>query len=469
LARADKARWYLAAALAVDAVGAGVPVLVTCGVLGQPHPVPAATTATAAWLGIRVSRRRYAAEELGESRDVRPVLRDWAAYLGLLAVIYALTGERSAPLTTLPAVSVAPVLAMICQQVTHGHLAASRREAQSVHRVVVVGEASAADDVVEQLAARTSHPYVVTGVVPVGDGTLTSGAPDLGRLLAEPSMAGDRDRRLVTAAAEQLGADLVLVVPGRLLRGERLRRLSWALHDAGLQMALVPGLTDVAPRRLQTTMVAGLSLLHVAPPTRRGPQLAVKTVLDRAGAALALLLLSPLCGALALAVRLDSHGPVLHRQTRIGQGGAPFTMWKFRTMVADAEERLTELKIANEKDGPLFKMRRDPRVTRVGRWLRRTSLDELPQLVNVVRGEMSLVGPRPPLPDEAAQYDEVEARRLMVKPGMTGLWQVSGRSDLSWDESVALDLRYADNWSIGGDLDVIARTFRAVVDGRGAY
>jgi exopolysaccharide biosynthesis polyprenyl glycosylphosphotransferase len=459
----------MAVALAADALGVGVPVLAVFRATDQPHPVPAACAATAVWLAVRASHRRYAAQELGESQDVLPVLRDWATLLGLLAVIRVLTGEASNPFLALLALSVAPVLTVVCRKATHRHLTALRREAQSVHRVMVVGEPSAADDVIDHLAARTDHAYVVTGVVPVGEGHLMSGAPVMGRLGAEPPAAWDDDRVPVTTAAERLGAELVLVAPGPLLRGERLRRLSWALHDVGLPMALAPGLTDVAPRRLHTTTVAGLSLLHVGPPTRRGPQLAAKSALDWVGAGLALLLLAPLYGALALAVRLDSPGPIVHRQTRTGQGGVPFTMWKFRTMVADAEQRLEELKGANEKDGPLFKMRRDPRITRVGRWLRRTSLDELPQLVNVVRGEMSLVGPRPPLPDEVAQYDEVEARRLAVKPGITGLWQVSGRSDLSWDESVALDLHYADNWSIGGDLEVIARTFRAVIDGRGAY
>ncbi|MEV7004575.1 sugar transferase [Streptomyces sp. NPDC093982] len=435
----------------------------------QPHPVLAAFAATAVWLVVRGAHRRYVPHELGESRDVLPVLRDWATLLGLLAVIRVLTGEASEPALALLALSVAPLLTVVCSKAMHRHLTALRREAQSVHRVLVVAEPSAADDVVERLAACTDHAYVVTGVIPVGDGHLMSGVPAMGRLGDGRLATWDDDRVPVLAAAEQLGAELVLVAPGAMLSGERLRCLSWALHDAGLLMALAPGLTDVATRRLHTATVAGLALLHVAPPTRRGAQLVAKSALDRVIAGLALLLLAPLGVALALAIRIDSPGPVLHRQIRAGMGGVSFTMWKFRTMVEDAEQRREELTAANEQDGPLFKMRRDPRVTRVGRSLRRTSLDELPQLVNVVRGEMSLVGPRPPLPDEVAQYNEVEARRLMVKPGMTGLWQISGRSDLSWDEAVALDLSYADNWSIGGDLDLIVRTFRAVVEGRGAY
>lgn len=192
-------------------------------------------------------------------------------------------------------------------------------------------------------------------------------------------------------------------------------------------------------------------------------------MLDRTGALFGLLALTPLLLAVALSVRLSSRGPVFHRQVRQGQHNRPFTMWKFRTMVADAENLKAQLAASNEVDGPLFKMRGDPRVTPVGRLLRRTSLDELPQLFNVLLGHMSLVGPRPPLPEEASRYDEREHRRLAVKPGLTGLWQVSGRSDLTWQETVSLDLWYVDNWSVAADLGLLARTVRAVADGRGAY
>jgi exopolysaccharide biosynthesis polyprenyl glycosylphosphotransferase len=283
-------------------------------------------------------------------------------------------------------------------------------------------------------------------------------------------MPDSPDGTTVVAAARRYAADLVLVVPGSLLTGERLRRLSWAVQDDGLSLAVASGLTEVARRRVTPATAAGLNLLHIAAPPRRGAQPALKSALDRAAAALGLTLLAPLLGLLAVAVRLDSPGPALHRQTRVGHHGVPFTLLKFRTMIDGAERLRPGLEPANEHGGgPLFKMRRDPRITRLGRLLRRTSLDELPQLVNVLRGEMSLVGPRPPLPEEVARYGVVELRRLAVRPGLTGLWQVSGRSELSWDEGLALDLAYADNWSVTGDLDVLARTVRAVLDGRGAY
>ncbi|MDT0379547.1 sugar transferase [Streptomyces sp. DSM 42041] len=474
----QKAPWYVPAALATDVMGTALPVLFVFGATGQPHPFAAAFTAAAVWVGVQAVYRRYGQESLGESRGFLSTLHDWLTLLGLLAVLRVFTAEDSAPGVALLALAPAPLLTSLCRAVTHRHLKAERREAHAVRRALVVGEAGPVDRVVEQLAAGTDHAYVVIGAVTVGAGgptALRSGVPQAGRLpegtaplAPDPAPAPD-DGTTVLAAARRHRAELVLVVPGAALTGDRLRRLSWSVQDAGLPLVVASGLTEVALRRVRLATVAGLNLLHVAPPVRRGPQLALKSVLDRVGAALGLLVLAPLFALTAAAVRLDSPGPVLYRQTRIGHDGAPFTMWKFRSMVVDADRLRLTLAPADEQDGPTFKIRRDPRITRTGRVLRRTSLDELPQLVNVLRGEMSLVGPRPPLPEEVAAYDAVESRRLGVKPGMTGPWQVGGRSDLSWDESLALDLRYADNWSLTTDLDVLARTFRAVVDGRGAY
>jgi exopolysaccharide biosynthesis polyprenyl glycosylphosphotransferase len=214
---------------------------------------------------------------------------------------------------------------------------------------------------------------------------------------------------------------------------------------------------------------AGLGLLHVRPSRHRGPARAAKAALERLAAVVLLLLLAPALLALAYAVRRGSPGPALYRQTRVGRAGVPFTMYKFRTMSADADLYLPELADLNTADGVLFKIRQDPRITRLGGVLRRYSLDELPQLLNVVLGQMSLVGPRPALPDEVERYSHDARRRLAVKPGLTGLWQVSGRSDLSWSDTVRLDLRYVDNWSVGLDLLILCRTVRAVLDHRGAY
>ena len=232
---------------------------------------------------------------------------------------------------------------------------------------------------------------------------------------------------------------------------------------------MASSLIDVAGDRTTIRPVDGLPMLHVEHPALSGARRLVKAAFDRAGAAAMLIACSPLLLGLALAVRADSPGPVLFRQIRVGKDGRRFVMFKFRTMYSDAEGRLASLRQLNEYHGVLFKIRDDPRVTRVGRWLRRLSLDELPQLFNVLRGEMSLVGPRPPLPAEVEAYPEDMRRRLAVRPGMTGLSQVSGRSDLPWEEAVRLDLRYVENWSLSLDLVILLRTLTAVARSSGAY
>ncbi len=250
----------------------------------------------------------------------------------------------------------------------------------------------------------------------------------------------------------------VVVVAGPTLSPEALRRLSWALDRVGAQLVVVPGLVEV-----------DRPADHVAPGGRavaagargcgaRAGGWSPKTVLDRVAGVVLLLAASPIIAVAALAVRLTSSGPAFYRQTRVGVDGAPFTMWKLRSMYVDADRRRRALDEQNDGNGVLFKMRDDPRVTPVGRFLRRYSLDELPQLFNVVRGDMSLVGPRPPLGEEVARYEDAAHRRLRVRPGLTGLWQVSGRSDLSWEESVRLDLRYVDNWSVAMDLMILWKT-----------
>ncbi|WP_374775897.1 sugar transferase [Streptomyces sp. NBC_01310] len=465
----DKARWYRPAAVAADFFGAALPVGLVFDAAQQVRPLSCALAAAVAWTGVQALRRRYSPRVLGESRGVLPVVHDWLILIGVLAVARVVTEEATPRLAALGALLPALLITVACHKLTYRHLSAARREAQAVSRVLVIGEPDAAEDVIAHLAARTDHPYVVVGVVPVGGGSVVSGVPVAARLDAAASEAAGGDAAAVLGAVRSHHADLVLVAPGVRITGERLRRVAWALHDAGLELAVFPGLVEVSVKRLETLSAGGLAVLRVAPPVSRGVQTVLKSALDRAGAAAGLLVLSPLFLGIVLAIRFGSRGPAFYRQQRIGRDGVPFVMWKFRTMVVDAEALKAELSGANENDGLMFKMRRDPRVTRVGRLLRRTSLDELPQLVNVLTGDMSLVGPRPPLPEEVAQYDEVELRRLTVRPGMTGLWQISGRSDLSWDETIQLDLQYVDNWSFTSDVDVMGRTLRAVVDGRGAY
>ncbi|MGV9255638.1 sugar transferase [Streptomyces sp. NPDC003697] len=467
-----KARWYRPLAVLADTCGVGVPLAAALEADGQDVPLVGGLAGAGMWAAIRVTRRRYSAQRLGESWGVLAALRDWVLLAGILSLVLVLVGVQNGPRPALALAALVPglVLTATVAPLTRLHLNRQRHQARAVRRALVVGEPAAVDQVVARLASRTDHAYVVVGVLPVGSQAVQCGMPAAGPL---PAAAADRagDADAVLRAVADFGADVALVVPGTRMTGERLRHVAWALHGAGLQLAVVPGLAEVTEARVRPTTAAGLTVLQVAPPAQQSGQPWLKSVLDRLGAAVGLLALAPVFGVLALAVRCTSPGPVFHRQTRCGLGGTPFTMWKFRSMVADAEARRAELarSEANQHDGHMFKMRRDPRVTPLGAVLRRLSLDELPQLLNVLRGDMSLIGPRPPLPAEVARYSPTELRRLAVKPGMTGLWQVSGRSDLSWDETVALDLWYVDNWSLAADVEIMTRTLRAVVDGRGAY
>jgi exopolysaccharide biosynthesis polyprenyl glycosylphosphotransferase len=270
-------------------------------------------------------------------------------------------------------------------------------------------------------------------------------------------------------ALERTHADAVLVASASDNAGQYLRNLSWRLEGTNIEVLVAPGLIEVAPARMQIRPTASLPLIHVREPEFRGMRRVVKGVFDRSLAALLLVLGLPVFALLALAVRVSSSGPVFYRHSRVGMRGRPFDLLKFRSMVVDADKRIDDLRELSEGNDVQFKMRRDPRVTAVGRFLRRSSLDELPQLLNVLRGEMSIVGPRPHVTREVEQYGPDMHRRLLVKPGITGLWQVSGRSNLSWDESVELDVRYVENWSLSLDLAIIWKTGRAVIKASGAY
>jgi exopolysaccharide biosynthesis polyprenyl glycosylphosphotransferase len=329
-------------------------------------------------------------------------------------------------------------------------------------RVLVVGDAAHVLELTQQLSRGKTTGYQVVGAC-IPDALW---APQPQRLGEVPVVGSFRN---VIDSANRIGADTVAVAASGELTASRLRRLGWQLEGTEIDLVLTPALADVAGPRIHTQPVAGLPMIHVEAPEFRGGRKVVKGLFDRALALTALLLVAPLCLVVAALIKLTSRGPVLFRQTRVGRGGREFQVFKFRTMVAGAHGMRQSLTDRNESDGLLFKIRDDPRVTLVGRWLRKWSLDELPQLANVVRGQMSLVGPRPPLPEEVAKYDGDVARRLLVKPGITGLWQVSGRSDLSWEDGVRLDLYYVENWSLAADLVILCKTVGAVIRQHGAY
>ncbi|GAA2404207.1 exopolysaccharide biosynthesis polyprenyl glycosylphosphotransferase [Catellatospora methionotrophica] len=333
-----------------------------------------------------------------------------------------------------------------------------RRERGScLRRTIVVGHELAIIGLTRQLCRERFHGLEVVGAcVPRGsDGRV--GLP----------VYGTFDD--VAPAVRAAGADTVIVLSCPELDGHALRRMAWQLERDEIDLIVASSLIDVAGGRTTIRPVDGLPMLHVEHPRLSGGSRVMKELMDRAGAALLLVLSAPLLLVIAMALRIDSAGPALFKQVRVGRDGREFVIYKFRTMYTDAEARLAELKHLNEHDGVLFKIRDDPRVTAMGKWMRRYSLDELPQLLNVLLGQMSLVGPRPPLPREVAAYADDVRRRLAVKPGMTGLWQVSGRSDLPWEEAVRLDLRYVENWSMSMDLLILLRTLTAVARSSGAY
>jgi exopolysaccharide biosynthesis polyprenyl glycosylphosphotransferase len=273
----------------------------------------------------------------------------------------------------------------------------------------------------------------------------------------------------VPQIVEHLGADAVILASTRRDDPEYAKRLAWQLEGTAAELVLSSPLADVAGPRMSLIPVEGLPLIQVAIPTFEGSRYAIKRVMDIAIAAIALTAIALVTPIIALAIKLDSPGPVFFLQERVGRDGRIFRMVKFRSMGVDAEARKLDLHTRNEGAGPLFKLKADPRVTRVGAILRKYSLDELPQFWNVLVGDMSAVGPRPPLPTEVTAYDGTVYRRLYIKPGITGLWQVSGRSDLNWDESIRLDLRYVENWSVMNDLMIMWRTAAVMIKPEGAY
>lgn len=341
-------------------------------------------------------------------------------------------------------------------------LHSARRRGACMHRVLVLGHASAVGRLTEQLHRRYHHGFQVVGAcLPVDQipgAEETVGVPVFGGLAAAANSA---------AAA---GADTVIVLSCPELDGPMLRRLAWELERDDVDLIVSSSLVDTAGDRITVRPVDGLPMMHIEHARISGGRRVVKALFDLTAAAVLTLLFLPLFLLVALVIKLDGGGPVFFRQVRVGRNGETFRMVKFRTMHVDAEARLDAVREVGESTGNvLFKLKRDPRVTRSGRLLRRYSLDELPQLFNVLLGEMSLVGPRPPLPAEVEKYPEDMRRRLVVKPGMTGLWQVSGRSDLSWEDSMRLDLQYVENWSLSVDLVILMRTAWVVLRGSGAY
>jgi exopolysaccharide biosynthesis polyprenyl glycosylphosphotransferase len=452
-----------------DGLGAGVAGALSMSLLAPRMPAYVKGGLIVAlpfvWVGVLSLVRGYERRYLGTTvEEYRAVCR--AALFFGCATVFVAYGWRLDHLRSY-VIALPPLLLLttiVARRTLRHRLRNRRLRGLDVQNTVVVGDLRSIGPMIREMRKAPTHGMhivaaCVSGLTLTGEGrSEVDGVPVFG--YPEEAMA----------AVDLFGADVVAVSAHPDLGGPVLRRLAWALEDRDVDLVVAPGIFEVAGPRLSIRPVSGMPLLHVERPVMSGGRRMVKHAVDRTLSAALAVLGIPLLLAIALAVRLDSPGPVLFRQKRVGARGETFEMLKFRTMAVDAESRLASLDAAADAgNAVLFKMKNDPRVTRVGRWLRRYSLDELPQFINVLRGEMSLVGPRPPLPSEVARYEPDAVRRLRVRPGLTGLWQVSGRSNLPWDESLRLDLWYVDNWSLILDLQILTRTARAVLRGEGAY
>ena len=385
-----------------------------------------------------------------------------AVVFGLLAVVSYVGKLEFARGYLILAFPVGVAALLIGRFAWRQHLAALRRQGRCLMGAVVIGPYADVARVVSQLRTHTKAGYRAIGVALTDYATTAAGEDPLGAIpRVDPQRVAELVRRSRTRA---------VIIAGELPGGrEDIRRLGWELENFRAELILVSRLTDVAGPRLHLRPIDGLPMVHVDLPQYSGVNHTLKRAFDVVLSAAALLALAVPMALVALAVKLDSLGPAIFRQERVGVQGSRFVMYKFRSMRAEAEAELAGLQRLNEGNGLLFKMKGDPRITRVGAFMRRYSLDELPQFWNVLTGDMSLVGPRPSLREEANQYEHQVARRLLIKPGITGLWQVSGRSDLGWEESVRLDLYYVENWSLAGDIHILARTVKAVLKREGAY
>lgn len=414
------------------------------------------------YLMLSALHTRDAALFRASATEYRGVAHATGLAFGIIAIVAVLLAWKSMQLTLLLGLPVGVLTLLVTRWLWRHWLQKQRTQGRFASRTLVVGNR---DDV--EYVVRTLHPIGASGYQVVGATLLDGNARDI--VIDDTRFPVLGNVNSVSSVAAEVGADTIIVASRPEGEPEFVKQLSWQLEGTAAELVLSSRLTDVAGPRISFAPVEGLPLIQVQIPTYEGGQHLLKRALDVAVATLALIPIGLLAPVLALLIKMDSPGPVFFFQERVGRDGRRFKMVKFRSMKTDAEKQLAMLKEQNEGAGLLFKMKDDPRVTRVGKVLRKLSLDELPQFWNVLIGDMSVVGPRPPLPSEVTAYDGTVFRRLYIKPGITGLWQVSGRSDLSWDESVRLDLRYVENWSVMNDLQIMWRTAKVMVQPSGAY
>ncbi|MGP5699961.1 sugar transferase [Glutamicibacter arilaitensis] len=417
------------------------------------------------WLALGSSGTRDIRTLSSGLEEYKTVIKSTVYFFGAIAIIsYALQLETARGYVGL-ALPAGLILLPIGRWMISRWVMNYRKHGYFSRSVVIVGSPSAVEHLHKNFSSSPSAGYHATMAILPG----FSFRSPTGDELALPVISVSSAAHEIIDTLDQHEIDVVALSAGSNLKPRQIRELGWELQERGISMVMAPALTDIAGPRLHTQPVAGLPLIHVSTPKLVGIQAVLKRGFDIAGALIAMLLLSPVFLVVSVAIKIGSNGPVFYKQERVGIQSECFQMYKFRSMVVNADSMRQNLLESSDGNGILFKMKDDPRVTGIGRFIRRYSIDELPQLWNVLIGQMSMVGPRPPLKSEVDEYERYTERRLLVKPGITGLWQVSGRSDLSWEESIRLDLYYVENWSLIQDLTILARTLKAVVSKNGAY
>ncbi|WP_240658525.1 sugar transferase [Microbacterium sp. CPCC 204701] len=415
----------------------------------------------AAWLILLALFQTRSPRVIGQGVEYRRVLHATGMAFGVAAIAFVIMQSQGIRAQLLIALPLGTVAILLARWLSRRWLQRQRVAGHFISRALIVGNRYDVEYVIESLETDGLHAYQVAGVIL--DGPASEAAVG-GQRFPSVGSVGD-----VAAQAKALGADSVILAS--IPEGDRgyIKRLAWQLEGTAAELSLSSPLVDVAGPRMSLRPVEGLPLIQVEIPTFEGGHHLAKRAFDIVVASIALVFVAIATPIIAIAIKLESKGPVFFVQPRVGRDGETFPMLKFRSMRVDAEDMLHAVASLNEGAGPLFKMKSDPRVTRVGAFLRKFSIDELPQFVNVLLGHMSIVGPRPPLPRETHHYEDSTYRRLYIRPGITGPWQISGRSHLSWEESVRLDLRYVENWSVVGDLLILIKTVGTVFKAEGAY
>ena len=448
----------------VITTAAAVPLVLQASAGGNPMDasLQVALLCTVWYLLLGGLRSRDAALHRGSATEFRAVAHATGLAFGIVAITDVVFNWQATRLLLLIGLPLGLTALLATRWVWRRWLQHQRGLGRFTSQTLVVGDREDVEYVIRSLGTAGT-----TGLNVVGTTLLDGGPREL--IVGDGAYPVIGSIASVGTVARDVGADTIIVASRPQGDPDFIKRLSWQLEGTAAELVLSSQLADVAGPRLSFEPLDGLPLIRMQIPTYQGGQHALKRALDILIATAALIPIALIFPVLALLIKLDSPGTVFFFQERVGRDGKLFKMVKFRSMSVDAEQRLVALKEHNEGAGVLFKMKADPRVTRVGRVLRKLSLDELPQFWNVLAGDMSVVGPRPPLPSEVTAYDGTVFRRLYINPGITGLWQISGRSDLSWDESVRLDLRYVENWSVMNDLQIMWRTARVMIQSKGAY